>query len=112
MRPRKAWAPKRVARRRPGNFTTVRATQYSGSLGPMKTHQLYINGEFVTPNASATIDVIDPATGDVIARTPEANANDVDRAVRAARAAFEAGPWKDATAQDRGRVLFKIAEIV
>ncbi len=78
----------------------------------MKTHQLYINGEFVAPKASATIDVIDPATGDVIARTPEANADDVDRAVRAARAAFDGGPWKEATAQDRGRVLFKIAEIV
>ncbi len=37
---------------------------------------------------------------------------DVDRAVRAARAAFDDGPWKDATAQDRGRVLFKLAEIV
>ena len=78
----------------------------------MKTHQLYINGEFVAPQSSATIDVLDPATGDVIARVPDANAGDVDRAVRVARAAFEEGPWKDATAQDRGRVLFKLAEIV
>jgi betaine-aldehyde dehydrogenase len=78
----------------------------------MKTHQLYINGEFVAPQSSATIDVLDPATSDVIARVPVANAGDVDRAVRAARAAFDEGPWKDATAQDRGRVLFKIAEIV
>jgi betaine-aldehyde dehydrogenase len=78
----------------------------------MTTHQLYINGEFAAPQSSATIDVLDPATGDVIARVPDANAEDVDRAVRAARAAFDEGPWKDATAQDRGRVLFKLAEIV
>jgi betaine-aldehyde dehydrogenase len=78
----------------------------------MTTHQLYINGEFVAPQSSATIDVLDPAAGDVIARVPDANAEDVDRAVRAARAAFDEGPWKEATAQDRGRVLFKLAEIV
>jgi betaine-aldehyde dehydrogenase len=78
----------------------------------MTTHQLYIDGEFVAPQSSATIDVLDPATGDVIARVPDANAEDVDHAVRAARAAFDEGPWKDATAQDRGRVLFKLAEIV
>src|SRR6187455_2912094 len=78
----------------------------------MKTHQLYINGEFVAPQSSATIDVLDPATGDVIARVPDANDGDVDRAVRAARAAFDEGPWKEATAQDRGRVLFKLADLV
>src|SRR6266545_2989129 len=47
-----------------------------------------------------------------MARVPDANAADVDRAVRAARAAFEAGPWHESTAQDRGRVLFKLADIV
>ncbi len=78
----------------------------------MKTHQLYINGEFVAPLSSATVDVIDPSTTEVIARVPDAGAADVDRAVTAARAAFDAGAWKDATAQDRGRVLFEIARIV
>ncbi len=78
----------------------------------MKNHQLYINGEFVAPHAQALLDAIDPATGEVIARVPAADAEDVNRAVRAARAAFDEGPWKDATAQDRGRVLFKLAEIV
>jgi len=48
----------------------------------------------------------------VIARVPDAGADDVARAVQAARAAFDEGPWKDTTAQDRGRVLFKLAEIV
>src|SRR5215471_4321226 len=78
----------------------------------MKTYQLYINGEFVASGTSATIDVIDPATTDVIAKTPDASAADVGRAVGAARAAFDEGPWKNTTAQDRGRVLFKLAQIV
>ena len=78
----------------------------------MKTYRLYINGEFVSPQSDSTIDVIDPSTTDVIARVPNAGAADVDRAAKAARVAFDAGPWKDATAQDRGRVLFRLAEIV
>src|SRR6266849_691014 len=78
----------------------------------MKTYPLYINGEFVSPEASATLEVIDPSTADVIARVPDAGAADVARAVRTARAAFDAGPWKDTTAQDRGRVLFTLAQIV
>src|SRR5436309_3348899 len=78
----------------------------------MKTHQLYIDGEFVEPRSPAMLDVIDPSTADVIARVPAAGTDDVDRAVRAARSAFDAGPWQEATAQDRGRVLFRLAEIV
>ena len=78
----------------------------------MKSQLLYINGEFVEASSAATLDVIDPATTEVIARVPDAGAADVDRAVKAARAAFDQGPWKDATAQDRGRVLFKLAQIV
>jgi betaine-aldehyde dehydrogenase len=78
----------------------------------MKTYQLYINGEFVAPATTARIDVIDPATTEVIAKTPDASAADVNRAVAAARAAFDEGPWKSTTAQDRGRVLFKLAQIV
>ena len=78
----------------------------------MKTHQLYIDGEFVEPRSAAMLDVIDPSTADVIARVPAAGTDDVDRAVRAARSAFDAGPWQEATAQARGRVLFRLAEIV
>ncbi len=78
----------------------------------MKTHGLYINGEFVASQSPATLEVIDPSTMEVIGRVPDACAADVDRAVNAARAAFDAGPWKDATAQSRGRVLFEIARII
>jgi betaine-aldehyde dehydrogenase len=78
----------------------------------METKRLYINGAFVAADAAATIDVVDPSNGDVIARTPDAGAADVDRAVRAARAAFDDGPWQGATAQERGRILFNLANIV
>ncbi|HYM25530.1 MAG TPA: aldehyde dehydrogenase family protein [Vicinamibacterales bacterium] len=76
------------------------------------TAQLYINGEFSSAKAAATLDVIDPSTQEAIARVPDAGRTDVDRAVAAARKAFDEGPWKDATAQDRGRALLKLAEIV
>ena len=78
----------------------------------MKTYQLYIDGEFVAPEATGTLEVIDPATMETIARTPDAGAADVDRAVRAARAAFDDGPWRTTTAQDRGRILLRLAQIV
>ena len=78
----------------------------------MKTYQPYIDGAFVAPQSTDTIDVIDPATTEVTARVPDMSAGDVDRAVKAARLAFDEGPWRDTTAQDRGRVLFKLAQIV
>jgi len=78
----------------------------------MEPRRLYIDGEFVAPLSPAVLDVIDPSTSEVLARCPDANAADVDRAVRAARAAFEAGPWHETTAQDRGRVLFRLADSV
>ncbi len=78
----------------------------------MKRHRLYVNGEFVDATSASTLDVIDPATGEVLAQTPDADAADVGRAVDAARAAFDDGPWKDLTAQDRGRILFALANVV
>jgi len=72
----------------------------------------FINGEFVASGGGATLDVIDPSTDTVIARAPDGSAADVDHAVGAARAAFDAGPWKETTAQERGRILFKLAQIV
>ena len=57
-----------------------------------------------------TFPVYDPSTEEIIAQVPDANAEDVDRAVAAARAAFDNGPWATTTAQERGRVLFRLAE--
>ena len=75
-------------------------------------NQVYINGQFVDAMAAERIDVIDPATSDIIARVPNAGRADVQKAVVAARAAFDSGPWSETSAQDRGRILFNLAGIV
>ena len=76
----------------------------------VRTYQLYINGEWVQGKSNRTLPVYDPASEEVIAQVPDANADDVNRAVAAAKAAFEDGPWATTTAQERGRVLFRLAE--
>jgi betaine-aldehyde dehydrogenase len=76
----------------------------------IRTYQLYINGEWVASQSKKTFPVYDPASEEVIAQVPDANGEDVNRAVAAAKAAFEDGPWGATTAQERGRVLFRLAE--
>jgi betaine-aldehyde dehydrogenase len=71
---------------------------------------MFINGEWVDSASGKTFPVYDPSTEEVIAEVPDANAKDVDRAVKAAREAFDHGPWRGTTAQERGRVLFRLAE--
>src|SRR5438477_226675 len=78
----------------------------------VKTYQMFINGEWVTSKSAKTFPVYDPSTEEVIAQVPDANAEDVNRAVAAAKAAFEDGPWASTTAQERGRVLFRMADKV
>src|SRR4051794_20392413 len=76
----------------------------------VRTFQLYINGEWVDGHSTKTFPVYDPSTEEVIAQVPDADSDDVNRAVAAAKSAFEEGPWATTTAQERGRVLFRLAE--
>jgi betaine-aldehyde dehydrogenase len=77
----------------------------------MKTYQMLVDGAWVGAASGRTLAVMNPAQGEVMARVPEAEAADVDKAVRAARRAFDEG-WRDVTAQERGRILFRLAEQV
>src|ERR1700685_1553138 len=81
-----------------------------GITTELKTYQMYINGEWMNSSSRKTFPVYDPSTEEIIAQVPDAGADDVNRAVSAAKAAFEDGPWATATAQERGRVLFRLAE--
>ena len=76
----------------------------------VRTYQNYVNGQWVSSASGETFPVYDPSTEDVIAQVSSSNASDVDKAVKAARAAFDSGPWSTTSAQDRGRILFKLAE--
>src|SRR5436190_808670 len=60
----------------------------------------------------SAIDLIEPATGERLASIPRATAEDVDRAARAAERAFAAGPWRSMNTRDRGRVLFRLAQLI
>ncbi len=74
--------------------------------------QLYIDGAFCDADDGAVFDSVDPSTGAVWAVMPKASAADTDRAVRAAHAAFSAGPWPALTAAARGKLLYKLADLV
>ena len=80
--------------------------------GSVKTYRQYLDGRFVEAASGATFPVLDPSTEEVIARVPDSGEADVERAVAAARRAFDEGPWATTTAQERGRVLFRLAERV
>ncbi|GAC1628400.1 MAG: aldehyde dehydrogenase family protein [Chloroflexota bacterium] len=73
---------------------------------------MLIGGERVASDRGKTFDTYNPATGEVIARVAEAGPEDVDRAVRAARAAFDGGKWPTMSASKRGRILLKAAALI
>jgi betaine-aldehyde dehydrogenase len=82
----------------------------TGVASEVKTYQLYINGEWAESNSGRLFAVYDPSTEEVIAQAPDGNSEDVDRAVAAAKLAFDEGPWPATTPQERGRIIFRLAE--
>lgn len=84
------------------------------ALHPMldgKTKKFLIGGEWVEAASGRTFDSINPATGELLARVAEGGAEDIDRAVRAARQAFN-GPWRDMKPYDRQAILLRLADLV
>lgn len=80
---------------------------------PIKDYdQLFIGGAWVAPEGTGRIEVISPATEEVVARVPDATEADVDKAVAAARQAFDHGPWPHMPPADRGAILAKVAEVI
>src|SRR6516162_1695291 len=76
----------------------------------VRTYKNFVNNQWVAAASGETFPVYDPSTEEVIANVASADKSDVDAAVKAAREAFDNGPWATTTAQDRGRILFKLAE--
>jgi phenylacetaldehyde dehydrogenase len=76
------------------------------------TQQLFIGGKWVDSASGETFTTPNPVTGDPLATVASGGAEDIDRAVQAARAAFEDGPWGKMTPSQRGKVVWKIGDLI
>jgi phenylacetaldehyde dehydrogenase len=74
--------------------------------------QMFINGQWVDAASGKTFETPNPATGETLARVAEGDAEDINRAVRAARAAFDDGPWSRMTPSERGRIIWRIGDLI
>src|SRR3954453_3448101 len=78
-----------------------------------RTHGMLIGGQLVPSASGATFETLDPATGSVIASVPHASSEDIDRAVAAARWAFDEGAaWRSAPAPQRGLLIHRRADLI
>jgi phenylacetaldehyde dehydrogenase len=77
-----------------------------------QTRKMLINGKWVEAASGKTFATFNPATGEVLARVAEGDREDIDRAVKAARTAFETGRWSQLTASERGRLIWKLADLL
>src|SRR5271167_1085735 len=78
----------------------------------VKDQPLFIGGKWLDSVSGKTFPTINPATGETICQIAEGDRADVDLAVRAARKAFEEGPWPKMNASERGRLLNKLADLI
>src|SRR5207237_7829958 len=84
----------------------------TASKAKLESGRLLINGQWT--DGAKKFDTINPATGEVLTQVVEASSEDVDRAVSAARKAFEdrSGPWRKMSASERGRLIWRLADLV
>jgi acyl-CoA reductase-like NAD-dependent aldehyde dehydrogenase len=75
-----------------------------------KRYRLYIDGTWSDARGGATFDLINPANETVVAKVPNASRADLDRAIVAARHAFDEGPWRQTTPRDRARILRRLVD--
>lgn len=90
--------------------TVAEPTTYA--VPEVRQTQMLIGGKFVDSVSGKTFDTINPATEEVIASVAEGDRADIDLAVKAARKAFESGPWSRMDARDRGRLINRLADLI
>jgi phenylacetaldehyde dehydrogenase len=77
-----------------------------------KPRKMLINGKWVNAASGKTFPTYNPATGEVLVQVAEGDRDDIDQAVRAARKAFEGGPWRKMSPSERGRLLWKLGDLL
>lgn len=87
------------------------ASPTSTSQDKVLRYQLFIDGKWVDARSGKTFTTPNPSTGAQLAEVAEGDAADIDKAVRAARTAYE-GVWRSVSARDRGRMLYKLAQLI
>jgi phenylacetaldehyde dehydrogenase len=85
-------------------------TLRSGFLA--RPHRLFIAGKWIPARSGETLAVLDPATGRALAEVAAGSAADIDLAVKAARTAFRSGPWPGMSHAERGRLIYKLADLI
>src|ERR1700720_212075 len=78
----------------------------------VKDQPLFIGGKWQDSVSGKTFETLNPATGEVICQVAEGDKADVDLAVKAARKAFEEGPWPKMSARERGALIHKLADLI
>ena len=78
----------------------------------LKPFRLFIDGKWEAAVSRRTIPVLNPATGEQLTTVPDAGPEDVDRAVKAARRAFEKGFWRKMNVSQRERIIWRIGELI
>ena len=81
-------------------------------MGDIKNYQMLINGDWVDASDGGTFDSVNPSTGEIWSRVPEATEADVNRAVVTAHEAFTKGPWAKMTPTERGKCLRKLGDLL
>ncbi|MDR3720099.1 MAG: aldehyde dehydrogenase family protein [Candidatus Acidoferrales bacterium] len=94
--------------------TATHAVQLTDSVSRYiaKSRQMLINGKWVDAASGKTFPTYNPATGEVLANVAEGDKEDINRAVAAARAAFDTGPWSRITPSERGKLIWKLADLI
>ena len=77
-----------------------------------KSQKLLIDGKRVDAVSGKTFEVLDPSTNNILTRVPKGGKEDINRAVKAARNAFENGPWRKLTVSERGKLIWKLADLI
>ena len=77
-----------------------------------RPRKMFIDGKCVEAASGKTFPTYNPATGEVLAQIAEGDREDIDRAVKAARKAFESGAWPEMTASQRGRLIWKLGDLI
>ncbi|MBP49092.1 MAG: carnitine dehydratase [Acidiferrobacteraceae bacterium] len=81
-------------------------------MSELKNYQMFVDGSWIDAAGGGLFESVNPSTGEVWAMIPEANAADVDGAVKAAHHAFTEGPWSRMTATERGQLLRKLGDML